>query len=289
MGLVSAVNLYNINKGQEIPIEHAKTLITGHSGAARGLNPKYFSSAQNIAQPAEPYILTYWKLKRIFEIYNPETLLLSFNPVDLAETNDLRFSTGLWSDEVFKRSYLLKNIFKIDPRIPVDYSKFFSVMVKRISLIPKRDHVEFIGGYICENDTARNFDNAQRFRDRDLLVDDKEAAISEISISYLDSIRRLCDSKNIRLVLVGTPAHNSYIEIIPKHIWHRYETIKTQYEEDYLVIDRTQNNYADSLFYDSAHLNELGATKFTHEVIYELEKSNLSAMNSHIVKKKGQN
>ena len=53
-------------RNQAISIKRTNILIAGDSYTKRSLNPQYFTSAQNISQYGENYIITYWKLKKVF-------------------------------------------------------------------------------------------------------------------------------------------------------------------------------------------------------------------------------
>lgn len=264
----SIINYYFICTNQSILIEDKSVLIAGGSSPQKSLNPKYFGDAQNIAQPAEPYILTFWKLKRIFNTYTPDTLILGFGPYNIAKFNDFKFSTNEWSGELFKRSYLIENFNEIDNRIPVDYSIFYKTVIKQIAFYPQRNHIKFIGEY--SNNTESDISSWKAAIKRHYFLNKKELGFSNIAISYLDSIKNLCNSKQIKLVLVSSPVHKNYLENIPKPIWDKYLELIKSYKKKHLVIDKTSTKYPDSLFLDATHLNEYGATRFTNEIIKEI-------------------
>ncbi len=271
LGINSAINYYFICTNQSIPIEGKRVLIAGGSGPQKSLNPKYFNDAQNISQPTEHYILTFWKLKRIFNTYNPDTLILGFGPYNIAEFNDFKFSANEWSGELFKRSYLIENFSEIDKKIPVDYSAFYKTIIKQVAFYPQKSHVKFIGEY--SNDTSSDVSTWKAAIKRHYFSNEKKLGFSNVEINYLDSIKNLCNSKQIKLVLVGSPVHKNYLENIPKPIWDKYLELLESYKKKCLVIDKTSNIYPDSLFLDATHLNEFGATRFTNEVISEIRKA----------------
>ena len=55
------------------------------------LNPKLLYNTINISQGAEPYVLTYWKLKEILMLNKIDTLILGFAPHNISEYNDKKF------------------------------------------------------------------------------------------------------------------------------------------------------------------------------------------------------
>jgi hypothetical protein len=63
MSINMLINSYIYNN-EEVKLKKKNILIIGDSHPRRSLNPKYFKSAQNIAQPGESLVLTYWKLKK---------------------------------------------------------------------------------------------------------------------------------------------------------------------------------------------------------------------------------
>ena len=92
------------------------------------------------------------------------------------------------------------------------------------------------------------------------------------SIIFLNSILKLCESKKIVIVLLGSPLHSNYLSKVPEDIIKSYDSLLNIYRNDYLVFDYTYNNYVDSLFLDNDHLNEYGAKKFTLELNSFLDK-----------------
>jgi hypothetical protein len=259
---------YFIYTNQSIPVLGKGILIAGDSHTQTSLNPKYFSKAENISQPAEPYVLTFWKLKRILNTHNPDTLILGFAPHNISQFNDLKFSHHKWSGEMFRRSYTIENYKEIENRVSVDYSTFYRTLIKQIAFYPKRDHIHFLGEY--ENDTVRNSSDWKSAINRHYYFNEKELSFSDVAINYLDSISTLCNSKRITLVLVSNPVHKNYQAGIPESIWLKYSELQKNYETEFLVIDKTNEIYPDSLFLNSDHLNEDGATRFTNEVIDRL-------------------
>lgn len=269
----SAINYYFIHTNFSIPMQGKGTLIAGGSGPQKSLNPRYFDDAQNIAQPAEPYVLTFWKLKKIVKIHSPDTLILGFGPYNISEFNDFKFSTNEWSGEMFKRSYLIEEFNNIDDKIPVDYSIFYKTVLKQVAFYPQANHVKFIGGY--SNSVGSNVTTWKDAINRHYFRDKKELGFSDVAISYLDSIKNLCRSKQIRLILVSSPVHKNYFESIPESIWNKYTALRRNHEKEYLVIDRTREIYPDSLFLDATHLNKYGATRFTTDVVREVRKAQI--------------
>ena len=88
------INIY-IYSHSYIELKHKNILIIGDSHTEKSLNPIFFHSAQNISQTAEPYILTFWKIKKIIKSYKPDTLIIGFSPHNISAFNDQKFSNEI--------------------------------------------------------------------------------------------------------------------------------------------------------------------------------------------------
>lgn len=271
-GISSVIN-FLIYTNQSISIADTEILIVGDSHTELSLNPQYFRSSQNISQSAEPYFLTFWKLKRIFKQYIPDTLILGFAPHNISQFNDMKMSDSRWSSEMFLRSYPIEHYNEIGDRISIDYSAFYKILFKQIAFYPKNNHINYIGKY--SNRISSNISDWESATKRHYFLNNIELGVSKVAISYIDSIANLCVSKNIALVLVSNPIHKNYLNNVPLSMIKEYKYLGNKYKEKHLVIDKTRDVYPDSLFLNSDHLNEYGAIKFTREIIDELKKAQM--------------
>ena len=227
-GINIAIN-YLIYKTQPSLIENAQILIVGDSHPEKSLNPKLMKNAQNICQTAEPYILSFWKLKKIFESSKPETVILGFAPNNIAEYNDSKFSNKKYANEMFRRSYPIQNFSEIDNKINVDYKSFYKILFKQTAFYPFRNHFNYIGNY--SNNTGSNISDGESTAKRHYFFNSTERGVSENSISYLDSIISLCKTKNIKLVLISPPVHKNYLDNIPNRIFNKYSSLSEVYKK----------------------------------------------------------
>jgi len=262
----------------EIALNNTSILIMGDSHPQMSLNPKLFYSAQNISQPAEPYVLTFWKLKKIIRSNKPDTLILGFAPHNISAYNDLKFSNRDWSSEIFKRSYPIENLESIDHNIDVDYFDYYRTVWKEIGFYPKNDHFHFIGHY--ENSGYSNLTKWEASIKRHYFTNDSELGVSDVAISHMDSIVNLCNNKGITLILESNPIHKNYLDNIPTAIMNKYSLLKRKYENRVIIIDETRKHYADTLYLNSDHLNKYGANKFSNEVISYLKQNKVRMRNN---------
>ena len=261
-GINVAIN-YGIYSNQNVDLGQLDVLILGDSHPQKSIQPELFSNAKNISQQAEPYILSYWKLKKILESHQLDTLILGFAPHNISEFNDLKFSKEKWAPEMFRRSYPIENFEAIENQISVDFKSYYKTLWKQISFYPKKDHQNYIGQYSINE--SSDVSDWQKIINRHFYWDDEQLGVSELSISYLDSIVEISRKNNMTLVLVNTPVHENYANQIPADVQNKFENLKRKYQDQAIIFDFNKNhNYPNTLFFNSDHLNEKGAKQFTN-------------------------
>ncbi len=272
-GINGLMNFFNY-KNESIDLEKKNVLIMGDSHTERGLNPSIILNAVNVSQSSEPYVLTYWKLKKILANNTISTLLLSFSYHNLSSFNDNKFTElNIGMDEMFKRSYPIEE-FDLAKGLKVDKLGFYKVLFKQTCFYPKTTHVYYLGAY--ENKVFTNLNKVQTTIGRHYYNEAKEYDYSAISIGYLDSIVNLCISCNVKPVFVTPPVHRSYYDKVPTKFILKYSQLKKEYiKRGVLVISDEEGNYADSLFYDADHLNTYGANKYSQKVLSVLNRKSI--------------
>lgn len=267
-GINMLINQYLFTH-QEVKMEKKQVMIAGDSHAMKGLDPQYFTSAVNIAQTAEPYVLTYWKLKKIFNTVVPDTLILSCSPHNISAFNDTKFSNDNWSTEMFRRCYPIQELEVVEKYVEVDYKAYYKVLWKQTAFYPKTNHIIYIGHYT--NTTKSTFADCDSTVKRHFYQQGTAAGVSTLAIQYLDSIAQLCAAKKIEFILTGTPLHPLYLSRIPAGIMNTYNNLMAKYVLQHFVYDRTTTVYPDSLYLNCDHLNRYGATRFTQEFLQALQ------------------
>lgn len=256
---------YLIIKNSEIKIKSSGMLIIGDSHTRRSINPILLNNAQNISQNAEPYIITYWKLKSLVNKVDPDTVLIGFAPHNISDFNDLKFSEKTWMSEMFERIYLIQE-FKSLNNITIDYNSYYTFLFKRYCLFPRLNHIHFLGGYT--NSNKSDISNNKKTIERHFHFNNRSSNISQLSINYLDSIIDLCILNNIVPILINTPVHTSYKENIPEKIQIEFNLEKEKKKKNNItIIESNSKEYRDSLFFNSDHLNNYGSEIFTKKLI----------------------
>lgn len=268
LGVNMMIN-YFIYSNQSVNLKHTSILIVGDSHPQKSINPKFFKDAQNISQPAEPFVLTYWKLKSIFKSYRPDTLIIGFAPHNISQFDDLKFSNSGWSGEMFLRSYPIQELSKISNFIDIDYKVFYKTLWKQTALFPKRNHIHYIGKYT--NSSKSNIDDWKTAIKRHYYHNGLKLGVSQVAVNYLDSIVNLTNSNKIKLIMVSPPVHERYLNNIPASIMKDYEKLTEKYNASHIIFDKTRDDYPDSLYLNSDHLNKMGSKRFTLELIQHMK------------------
>ncbi|TXB61412.1 hypothetical protein [Phaeodactylibacter luteus] len=256
---------YFIYNNQSVKLNNTSILIVGDSHPQKSINPKYFKDAQNISQTAEPYVLTYWKLKKIFNSYIPDTLIIGFAPHNISQFNDLKFSNDRWSSEMFRRSYPIEEFNDISSSIDIDNNGFRKILWKQTGFYPRKNHINYIGNY--SNSSKSNISDWETAIKRHYYQNDIQLGVSQLAVNYLDSIVNLANSKKIELIMASPPVHEHYLGNIPISIMQEYVNLTKKYNASNVVFDKTRDYYPDSLYLNSDHLNEMGAKRFSVELI----------------------
>ena len=263
------LNYYFIQQ-TPIPLKSSRLLFMGDSHIRLGINPTLLPSAQNIAQQAEPYVLTFWKLKKLYSTVRPDTLLLGFGPQNITSYNDDKFGTHSFAPEMFRRSYTFEN-FKSLQSIDVDYKGYYRIFFQQMVLYPHRAHFDYIGSYLKIK--TSNLRQVDKVLERHFFDEGKVQGISITAIAHLDSILQFCQQKKIVPILINMPVYPTYYEGIPVAIKERYELEKNRLiKQGIRIIDGAQITYPDHFYGDVDHLNGKGAKRFTKNLAKILSK-----------------
>lgn len=242
-------------------IGRSRLLIAGDSYMQKAINPNLFDDAQSIAQTAEPYIITYWKLQALLPIIQPDTILLGFSHHNIAAFNDRKFSDPHIASELFERVEAIQQFSSFEP-LDVDQWLRAKVWWKQYCFYPHQRHHNYVGGY--ENRPTSNLSDSLEAIERHFGSNGHIENASAISIAYLDSIINLCKKEQITLIFISSPVSASYGRLIPYYYIDQYYQIINQLENVWAYSD---GDFPDDYFLNSDHLNSKGAEHFTKELI----------------------
>jgi hypothetical protein len=269
---------FKIDKQLHRVINSLEVLGLGDSHPASGFDPRVFKNGFNFSFAGEKYIYNYYKLKYVIE--NSKDLKIVVLPVDLHS-----FST--WGANVFLHDFywikytnywelgkLKKRPFRfvwkyIKGRFFPYIGEFLTVFgikenkKKRMYRLPRT-----VNGLIIKRGTFfKKRDKETRIRM--LIQYYKQKIFDDTVVVYFKKILKLCKDNDIKLVLVRYPVTK---------IYYRYALKKVNEKKYYNKIFKMIENYNNiifidlhsmffkkdgSYFYDSDHMNYIGARKFT--------------------------
>jgi len=266
------------------------TLIIGDSHAETTLNDKIIPNSRNIAFHAEHYLFTYYKLKKVIEA-NPQIkkVILSLAPHNLSEGADVTiFSLGR-NSRSFARYFMLLNREGVDDTYSptqnwrINYLKWRFNIPFQLKLEAKLllkavlnktivlGDFPFIGEYYSSSKHV--FMDVKEPINGHYYQKGKLLSKSELSIKYLYKIIDLCAQEDLELILVNTPQHYMYRELIPEYFRDLYsktiQKIKTDYK-DIRIIDYSNYSITDEDFGDYHHVNTKGAEKVSNAIKEQL-------------------
>jgi hypothetical protein len=260
-------------------------LFLGQSDVIRGLNPLEFEvDAFNYSFSGETFIGTYYRLRsRIDKMPKLETIVLpvsyasfsakrrlaahSFSfisPWDLVELSQIRGKT------VFSRK--ITETFAAFRQRSVN--KMYRKIVELIVLGEIQNKTEMVDGFLIENKSHFNRNNAKKAVDR-LLTGANP--MDQGLLLYFKKILELCREKNINVVTVSLPMSDYFIELASRHVTMAH--IKTavidnpEYHQficahfDYTNLLSGRNE----MFHDQNHLNMAGAAIVSRQLAGDLK------------------
>lgn len=259
--IVNSLRIQNTSLG----INHSNILVIGDSHLQCAIDPSVFPDAINICQNSEPLVLTYWKLKRIYQEYCPDTILVGLSPHNISTFNDLKFQDPYWAKEMFKRSYSIEEFSSIDKQISVDYYDFYYTVLAQIGLFPRNNYSGFIGNFNMLE--GSDLSDSCEAINRHFFYKGVRQTVSSTSISHIDSIIDLCHTYEVTPIFVSSPVDKSYRNLIPKEFINNMEQVKKHLESrGLLCIDMLNHQYPKSYYFNSDHLNQQGAKEFTNRL-----------------------
>ena len=254
--VIALININNAKNNKPI-IENPRVLLVGDYHMQAALNPENWNNATNLAQSAEPYFLSYWKLKEILKHNKVDTVFLSASYHNFSGFNDFKLSNPKWSSEMFKRSYLIENYKELD-NIEIDYSAYFRVLWKQFCIYPHGNHIFYFGNY--KKHTTSTFDKVDLTINRHFYLNKIELETSQISTEYFIRTVELLKENNVTLIVISPPIHQVYQEKVPQKFKQNfYSVLSAMRAKGVIVLDYTNLKLKDDFYKDGDHVNFKGA------------------------------
>lgn len=262
--------------------ENVETLIFGSSHTLYGIRPQYLDGkAFNMANVNQElaqdwFLLNYWKdrYKKLKTIIVPVSYYPTWFSPGLEYGGEeyrcryykIYMDCDLYTDFSFSYNMELSDYRtakqKIDKLLSGDKDTEYDVYgwSKRY-LLSNKNHKTWSDGSEAENAVrrhkAKGFDNEEK------------------NYGYMSEIAKFCKKYNIQLVLVSTPCWQTYHERLDKAQLLEANRVTRRFVEEfnvpYLDYFNDKRFEADD-FFDSNHLSDIGAVKFTKILNEDLKK-----------------
>jgi hypothetical protein len=275
---ITEIILYRIPNDLSFKLQQFKhksgnitALVLGGSHAYYDLDPvKISPEVFNMAYVSQSLEFDYQLLnKYIIDIPNLNTLILDISYVSLSQR---------WNEtEVGWRKYNYYKYYGIIPPVGPKIQKYFP----ELFLIPLKQSLIKSGKYFrgenlitcTEDGWCYNYHKVDRVKDLD--ADARLAAIRHENgsldftpgISYLNKIIDLCKEHHVKIILISFPVTPEYLGHLNKVKYKKIFDTCTAFANRYPFLDYF--NYSEDPrmkkddFYDSDHLNDIGARKFS--------------------------
>lgn len=257
-------------------------LIFGDSHAQTSFNPALLKGCENYSSSSENLFYSFFKIKYILDHYknkeNINTILLSISYYSLLKNAEDKMYAGEEVEVNYDRYFnllddegkmtLLSNSDKLNfyylkyqLGFPIDFDR--TVKVMNLS----KSTPYYVDGFIKKDNSNLGIQNFKRARARHYYDKQGEvSAFSETLKNYLNKIVLLCNQKKIALILVNTPLHPYYKNLVPSGIFAQFNnSINTITSRNTNVTywNYSSLNIPTEAYGDCDHLNYKGAQLFS--------------------------
>lgn len=286
IGVFIGASTYHIRKNADFSIPpNCKNIIAGHSHAALAYNDSILQGYYNVAQTAEGYPYTYFKVKKI--LTNNEHIKNVY--VEFTNNQIIKWSTARVWGEYFvvnqKRCFTVQDDFSFFLKASYHHSNIDdifkiakNVVKNNFNFLTQKDP-SYINYFWRDTKDLHNvFDRNALKNNANKKVEKENAqsfsleAVKEIENSvnfkYLIKIKEFCALKNVNLILLRSPftnMHDQSNELIFQNLLERNFS-------DIEFLDFHEFPLPDSCFADANHLNKIGKDSFSTYLIQHVFK-----------------
>ncbi len=249
------------------PLEFSiQTVFLGDSHIQLAINDTLLTQSKNLAQSSEPLYFSYYRLKTIIT-NNPsvKTVCLGFSYHSISSYYD-EFIDGKYSNAVSTRYFLELPFMEQMKLLYANRSDIFSyikVVFKVGALAILSDEKPLPEGFLNNfSDTKADEMFMERRIKNQYYTEGHLYDFSSRNMAYLQHIKTLCRQSNLRLVLMNTPLHPTYKNIVPQKFLEQYKQLITSLRIEELDLSQLLSD--DSLFIpDGDHVSQTGAQRTT--------------------------
>ncbi len=262
----STMAVVNFRRMRSEPVPVRSPLIAmGDSHIGCSVDTTVLVGAQNTALAAEPYLLSWYKLKFLAKHDRIDTLVLGFGPHNISDKDHSKFVHAGWAtDRLMMRAYPLVPIGEV-LRSSFHLKTYMRTLFMQFCLIPRDSHIQYIGSF---SGLRKEFhaDHAGR-----ALIDISSRRTEPYRPSpnlALPTWIRSCSSASGSTSRFSGRHPESRSRFLSRGVPEAYRIRFKDLADGYRaagvhVIDRSALFPGDSLFANSDHLNAKGARRFT--------------------------
>lgn len=238
------------------------------------INDSLLNQSKNVAAIAESFYFSYYKLEKILaENPNVQKVYLGFGYHSLSNYYD-NFINGKNTTDISPKYFYILPIqekFRIIYWNRHNLSNFTKqVLLTGYDQLKHNTNGSFgqYANYSSETKASqKSMEKRVRFQ---YYTKEKLNEFSQINLTYLDKIIKLCRAKKIELGIINTPLHPLYESKIPEKYLVKYNELIRNYRIEMIDFKGLQLN--DSCFFpDGDHVSEKGALIITNALINTLE------------------
>jgi hypothetical protein len=221
------------------------------------------TTTKNLASSGEAYYYNYFKLKKVLEENEkPKAVFIEYTNNQLAE----EMNDWIWDNKHISQKFVLLSPFipitETLPLIENNFSGFLNGMALSLKsnfysvLKNENRNTQQFGGYrVLTNKLTELALNTPRKLNKPSGDD-----LSQTNLKYLDKMIELCQSLDIKVILIRSPQHKKIQNFKNEK---SYQEIRNTRFKELSYLDFKTYPIVDSLFADYSHLNQYGATKIS--------------------------
>jgi len=272
---ISLLNRYLFNTYHYKVPENTTTVICGPSLLGCGVDPTLLPHSVNVSQSGEMYPMTYIKLREILE-QNAEVdeVMIAFSPgMFTRKLERFLIDVPLFQKKIIDRLHPIsapedyKGWGLEEKNIWQNFFQYYSLpnwsyLKMLIGIKPKKKKSPFpyIGKFRRVPISVLH-ETEEEVLDQLAIKNSEEGAFSETQLEGVRDIIALCDSFDVRVILIGIPIYQKLIQMCPEDVVIRYKELRTEFREtdNVDVFEMSEYVLPDSMYYDASHLNLYGA------------------------------
>jgi len=271
------MNIYYKDSMNKFHIDQ-NTIVIGDSHTRLAIDDKLFTNSRNYSLNSEGYYYSLVKLKFLKKT-NPHInrVLLGYSYHNISSYYDDAIF-GKTSPPVAARYFFIMPLniqFEVIFMNKYFVQKFTEILVNGVyNFFAPPSSYTFLGSYSnYETSLYVNQESIKRRINSQYFEGQRLRDFSIHNIKYLKKIIDYCDKYKIKLILINTPLHYDYKNLVPKEYKDKYYSIIEKYELN--VVEFNDLKLSDYNFLpDGDHLSESGA-KLASTYLTKLLNSNL--------------